>query len=165
MFISGCYVDHPVRYRVLHQMEQLELAGISCQMVFFDNVELRMEQNYRAFLFFRCECTDEVAEFIDLAKSHGKTVLFDIDDLVTNTIYTDQVPWIQRLTPLNRAYFDCSVVRNGQTLTKCDIAVSTTKTLAELQMVNRLCTILQLQILMILLWLIIKNRVCMITVV
>lgn len=141
-------MDHPVRYRVLHQMEQLELAGISCQMVFFDNVELRMEQNYRAFLFFRCECTDEVAEFIDLAKSHGKTVLFDIDDLVTNTIYTDQVPWIQRLTPLNRAYFDCSVVRNGQTLTKCDIAVSTTKTLAELQMVNRLCTILQLQILM-----------------
>lgn len=131
LFINGCSVLHPTRYRVYHQMEQLELAGISCQRVFFDDLELGMEENYRAFYFFRCECTDEVNKFIDLAQSHGKTVYFDIDDLITDKKYTDMIPFVRDLTPLNRRLFERSCMRMGQTLAKCDIAVATTEGLAE----------------------------------
>lgn len=131
LFVNGCCVPHPTRYRVHHQIEQLEMAGMSCQEVFFDDLELQMEQNYKAFLFFRCECTDEVAKFIDLAKEHRKTIYFDIDDLITDIKYMDLVPFVQELTPLNRQLFERSVMRIGQTLARCDIAITTTETLAE----------------------------------
>ena len=131
LVINGCCVLHPTRYRVHHQMEQMREAGISCQSVFFDDLELRMEENYGAFLFFRCECTDEVNKFIDLAKSHGKTVYFDIDDLITDKKYTDMIQFVHDLTPLNRMLFERSCMRTGQTLAKCDIAIATTEVLAD----------------------------------
>ena len=130
LFINGCAVLHPARYRVYHQIEQLELAGISCKMVYFENLDLRMEKNYRSFYFFRCECTEDVAAFIELAKSHGKTVYFDVDDLVIDTKYTDPVPFVQAFTPLKRQLFERGVISTGKTLEKCDIAITTTEVLA-----------------------------------
>lgn len=130
LFINGCCVEHPTRYRVLHQMEQLREAGISCEKVLFEDIELQMEQNFQLFIFYRCECTDEVAKFIDLAKSHGKTVCFDVDDLITDTKYTDQVPFVQEMQPLNRRLFDEIIRRTGVTLSKSDIAITTTEELA-----------------------------------
>lgn len=131
LFINGYCAEHPVRYRVLHQMEQLREAGIICDKVFFEDIELCMEQNYQMFIFYRCECTEGVRKFIDLAKSHGKTVCFDIDDLVTDTKYTDQVPFVQAMSPLNRRLFDEVVRRTGEALSKSDIATTTTEQLAE----------------------------------
>ncbi len=130
LFINGCAVLHPTRYRVHHQMEQLELAGMSCRMVYFEHLNPRMEANYRSFLFFRCECTEEVAEFIALAKGHGKPVYFDVDDLVIDTKYTDPVPFVQAFAPLERKVFERGVIRTGKTLEKCDIAITTTEALA-----------------------------------
>ena len=38
LFINGCSLPHPQRYRVDHQIEQLESAGISCAKVDYDKV-------------------------------------------------------------------------------------------------------------------------------
>ena len=131
LFINGCCVEHPTRYRVFHQMEQLKEAGISCAKIYFEDIDLRMEDNYQMFIFFRCECTDDVEAFIRKAKSHNKTVCFDVDDLVTDTKYTDQVPFVQELGSDDRKLFDESVMRTGKTLRMCDIAKTTKEALAE----------------------------------
>ena len=39
LFINGCYLPHPQRYRVDHQIEQLEAAGLYCDRVDFDKID------------------------------------------------------------------------------------------------------------------------------
>ena len=130
LFINGVCVEHPTRYRILHQMEQLEAAGISCEKVFFEDIELMMEENYQVFVFYRCECTAIVQTFIETAKRHHKKVCFDIDDLVTDIKYTSQVPFVKELSPKNRKLFDDTVTLTGKTLRLCDMAITTTEALA-----------------------------------
>lgn len=130
LFINGCAVEHPMRYRVLHQMEQLQEAGLVCAKVYFEDIELEMEHNYRTFIFYRCEYTPEVERFILEARKHGKKICFDVDDLITDTKYTDQVPFVQELSKLDKELFDASVMNIGKTLAVCDIATTTTEALA-----------------------------------
>lgn len=131
LFINGCCVEHPTRYRVFHQMEQLEMAGVACAKIYFEDIELQMEENFSFFVFYRCECTEDIEAFIALAQSHGKKVCFDVDDLVTDTKYTDQVPFVQALSSENKKLFDTSVRLMGKTLCLCDMVVTTTAALAE----------------------------------
>lgn len=131
LFINGYYAENPVRYRVFHQMEQLREAGISCNKVYFEDLELSMENNYHTFIFYRCEYMDIIGEFIRLAKQHQKKVIFDIDDLVFDTVYTDQVPFVKEMSSETKAVFDEVVGRVQKTLKLCDAATTTTEALAE----------------------------------
>lgn len=131
LFINGCSVEHPSRYRVLHQMEQLALAGLTCSKVYFEDIEIGMEANFKTFIFYRCEYTTEVEAFIKRAKVHNKIVCFDVDDLVTDTKYTDLVPFVKSLLPRDKKLFDQSVKMTGKTLAACDVVVTTTEELAK----------------------------------
>ena len=82
LFISGCSLPHPQRYRVDHQIEQLEAAGFYCAGTSYDKLDQNDIKYYRGFVFFRCPITDEVKNFIETAKRENKAVFFDIDDLV-----------------------------------------------------------------------------------
>ena len=90
LFINGCdeSVPHPARYRVTHQREQLEMNNISTNQVYYANLDLDQVRFYRTFVFFRCPYTEVIGEFIKLARGLNKRVLFDIDDLVIDTVYT-----------------------------------------------------------------------------
>lgn len=131
LFINGCTVENPTRYRVLHQMEELRNQGLHCDKIFFKDLKIDMEKKYRLFVFYRCEATENVKEFIALARRNGKKTIFDIDDLVIDTKYTDELEFVQDLSPLERAVFDAGVMKNGETLAQCDIAVASTEALAE----------------------------------
>ena len=130
LFINGCCVEHPTRYRVLHQMEQLEEAGMVCAKVYFEDIELEMEKNYQLFIFYRCEYTEPIEAFVNKAKNNQKQVCFDIDDLIIDTKYTDQVPFVQAFPPEYKKVFDTSIMMIGKTLRLCDIAITTTQDLA-----------------------------------
>ena len=52
LFINGCTLPHPERYRVDHQMEQFESNGLSVDKVFYGNLKLEKLKYYRAFVFF-----------------------------------------------------------------------------------------------------------------
>src|SRR5262249_1740112 len=82
LFIDGCTLPHPSRYRVIHQVEQLKMAGLSATGVFYEQLTLEHVKYHHALVFFRCPHTDMVAQAIALAKRLNKAVLFDIDDLV-----------------------------------------------------------------------------------
>lgn len=133
LFINGCdeSVPHPARYRVTHQREQLAANNISTGEVYYVNLQLDQVRYYRTFVFFRCPYTDMIGEFIKLAKKLNKRVLFDIDDLVVDTKYTDTIKYLDSMSKEERALYDDGVMRMGRTLKLCDAAITTTERLAE----------------------------------
>lgn len=133
LFINGCdeSVPHPARYRVTHQREQLAANNISTGEVYYINLQLDQVRYYRTFVFFRCPYTDMIGEFIKLAKKLNKRVLFDIDDLVVDTKYTDTIKYLDSMSKEERALYDDGVMRMGRTLKLCDAAITTTERLAE----------------------------------
>ena len=132
LFINGCdeSVPHPARYRVTHQREQLEAHNVSTNEIYYVNLQLDQVRFYRTFIFFRCPYTDMVGDFVKLAKSLNKKVLFDIDDLVIDTKYTDTIKHLETMTVEERALYDDGVKRMGKTLCLCDAAITTTERLA-----------------------------------
>ncbi|MGM9912862.1 glycosyltransferase [Floccifex sp.] len=130
LFVNGCdpqLLPHPSRYRVTHQREQCELCGYKTDEVFYKSIQFDMVYKYRAFVFFRCVLTDEIEQFIKIAKQLNKTVFFDVDDLVIDTKYTDKIEYVQSMD--NKQQYDNDVKRMGQCLAMCDVAITTTKAL------------------------------------
>ena len=134
LFINGCHTDivpHPYRYRVLHQMEQLNAGFLESDECFYLNINPFIVKDYRVIIFFRCPWTEKVEEAIDLAKQLNKKVLFDIDDLVIDKKYTDMIPYIKTLSQKEKTIYDDGVMRIGKTLTLCDGDITTTEALAK----------------------------------
>lgn len=131
LFINGCYLAHPSRYRVAHQREQLAAGGITSAEIFYTDITLDLVKNFRMFILFRCPYTDEICEFVKHAKSYNKTILFDIDDLMIDTQYTDTIPYVQTMPKSERKVYDDGVIATGKLLRMCDGAITTTEALAE----------------------------------
>ncbi|MBQ6605759.1 glycosyltransferase [Candidatus Saccharibacteria bacterium] len=130
LFINGCGLPHPQRYRVDHQIEQLESCGLTVEKVFYENVDLSQIKFYRGFVFFRCPITDEIEEFIKKAHYFNKTCFFDIDDLVINTKYTNQIPFVAAMEKEDKENYDDGVIRMEKTLKLCDYLITSTPALA-----------------------------------
>lgn len=133
LFVNGCdeHLPHPGRYRVTHQREQLEALGFSTGEIYYQNIEQDILGYYRTILFFRCPYTPKLEEIVKLAKRLNKTVLYDIDDLVFDTIYTDQIPYLETMNLQERQEYDQNVRNMGELLQLCDGAVTTTECLAK----------------------------------
>lgn len=130
LFINGCYLPHPSRYRVSHQREQLLSASIVSEEIFYTDLTLDLIKRYRAFIFFRCPHTELIEEFILKAKHFNKLVLFDIDDLVIDKKYTDLIPYLSTMSAEEKENYDEGVRRIQKTLRLCDGAITTTEALA-----------------------------------
>ncbi|MCR5593828.1 MAG: glycosyltransferase [Saccharofermentans sp.] len=132
-FINGCdySVPHPIRYRVTHQREQLEANGVSTSEIFYTEVREDDARCANMFIVFRCPHLDNVEKCIRKAQELGKPVFFDVDDLVIDTVYTDQLPYVQGLDEAGKNLYDDGVNRMGRTLKLCDGAITTTKALAD----------------------------------
>lgn len=134
LFINGCdynALPHPPRYRVQHQMEQLKANNIDCDENFYLHLSLEQVRNYRAFVIFRCPYTEELGEFIRLAKELNKTVIYDIDDLVIDTKYTDTIKYLDTMSSEERKGYDEGVRNMQKVLKMCDAAITTTERMEE----------------------------------
>lgn len=134
LFINGCpreQLPHPPRYRVTHQRDQLLAQNIVSNEVDSRQLSLDQVRNYRVFIFYRCPINPLIEEFIHLAKELHKTVLYDIDDLVIDTKYTDLNPYVQKMPREEKESYDCGVQAMRKTLSLCDGAITTTEKLAE----------------------------------
>ena len=130
LFINGCTLEHPSRYRVEHQIEQLSFAGCSADSVSYTALDLDLVRYYRAFVFFRCPHTPVVEELIRRAKGYNKPVLFDIDDLVIDDKYVRTIKYLKTMTSAELDHYMDGVHRMRRTLRLCDTAITTTKPLA-----------------------------------
>ena len=133
LFVNGCdaTLPHPGRYRVSHQREQLESLGITTGEIYYRNLMLDTVKYYRIIIFFRCPWTAQIDEFVRRAKMLNKTVLYDVDDLVFDTVYTDMIPYLDNLSQEERSRYDENVRSMGKLLRMCDGAVTTTSCLAQ----------------------------------
>ena len=130
LFINGCGLKHPERYRVDYQMEQLEACGLSVEKVFYTMVKPEMLKYYRTVVIFRCPITQDVKDLIEKAHYFNKKVFYDIDDLVIDKKYTDKIEYVQQMNKEDRAEYDDGVVRMGETMKMCDYCITTTSALA-----------------------------------
>ena len=134
LFINGCdpqIAPHPYRYRVQHQREQLLAYGLSSNEVFYTQINTDIIRDYRVIIFYRCPWCDPVERSVQVARKYNKTILYDIDDLVIDTVYTDQIPYVQGLTGEAKAEYNSGVIRMGKTLSACEAAITTTECLKE----------------------------------
>ena len=131
LFINGCYLPHPSRYRVTHQREQLWAGDVSSNEVFYENLKIEMIRLYRVFIFFRCPFTETIGQFIKQAKEDNKVVLYDIDDLVIDKEYTKTIKYLDTMSDSERASYDLGIELNQKTLRLCDGAITTTERMAE----------------------------------
>lgn len=129
LFVNGCTLPHPERYRVDHQVEQLIANGMTVDSIFYDQLDCDMLRRYRGFVFFRCPLTDKVSEFIGLAKQYNKTCFFDIDDLVIDEKYTNQISYVRNMAESDKCLYDDGVNRTKKTLQLCDFAITSTNRL------------------------------------
>lgn len=129
LFINGCSLPHPQRYRVDHQIEQLEAYGISCSRINYEDLNLNLIKYYRAFVFYRCPIIPVIESFIKEAKDSNKTIFYDIDDLVFDLKYTNQIRYLDSLNKQELDLYKDGVKRMGQTLKLCDYGITTTKRL------------------------------------
>lgn len=130
LYINGCFLPHPSRYRVTHQREQLWAGDISSNEVFYTQLTLSMVRLYRVFIFFRCPYTRELGAFIRKAKECNKVVLYDIDDLMFDRCYTNTISYVKKMPQAERKKYENGIKRNQKTLKMCDGAVTTTERLA-----------------------------------
>ncbi len=135
LFISG-YEDTKRIYnifssRVFNQIEQLKAGFLESNAYFYGNFEPTMVLDYRVIIFYLCPWTAKVNEAITLAKKLNKKVIFDVDNLLIDTKYTNMIPFIKSLSIKEKKLFDENIVRIGKTLKLCDFAVTTTKVLAK----------------------------------
>ncbi len=130
LFINGCGLKHPERYRVDYQIEQLEANGLSVEKVFYTLVKPETLKFYRAVVIFRCPITSEVKKLIEDAHYYNKKVFFDVDDLVIDKKYTDGIEYVQKMNKEERAEYDDGVIRMGETMKMCDYCITTTSALA-----------------------------------
>lgn len=129
LFINGCSLPHPQRYRVTHQIEQLESYGISCDKIDYDKLTLDKVRYFRAFVFYRCPILPVVEEFIRVAKENNKTIFYDIDDLVFDLEHTNMIKFLDTMSEEERNLYNDGVVRMGQTLDLCEYGIASTERL------------------------------------
>lgn len=130
LFINGCFLPHPSRYRISHQREQLLANGIMSEEILYTDIDEKYIKKYRTFIFYRCPYTHKIGKFIKKAKQFHKSVLFDIDDLVIDTKYTDNIPYLKTMSDEEKKQYDYSVNAMQKTLRMCDAAITTTEGLA-----------------------------------
>lgn len=129
LFVNGTTLPHPERYRVDHQIEQLSSNGLTANKIYYEDLTLDMIKYYRGFVFFRVPITPEIDNFIDLAKKRNKTCFFDIDDLVIDTSYTNNISYVSKMPSSEKKQYDDGVLRTKQTLSKCEFGITTTERL------------------------------------
>ena len=130
LFINGCTLLHPQRYRIDHQIEQLTAAGFFCEGISYDKIDIKYLKYYRGFVFFRCPITEGIKEFIKAAKAENKAVFYDIDDLVIDQKYTDTIKYLKTMSKEELDLYNDGVNRMRETLEMCDYAITTTERLA-----------------------------------
>ena len=131
LFINGCTLPHPTRYRVDHQIEQLHFNGFSCDSIYYENLNTDMVKYYRTFVFFRCPHTKVIENSLNLLSIIIRSFFFDIDDLVIDYKYVKDIKHLKTMQKEQLELYMDGVERMKRTLLLCDYAITTTKRLAD----------------------------------
>lgn len=114
------------RYRVLNKAEALRKQGYTVKVVNEQDLQVSDGKQASHIILYRCRYTKTIEQLIYVAKESGKPVLFDIDDLVFDTRYTNQLTYTKQLSLLRKKQYDMSVESYGKTLKHVNVAIAST---------------------------------------
>lgn len=118
-------------YRVTNKAEQLKSLGYEVWTIPLSSFQMGHAEHASHIIIYRAGYTDKLAELCYLAKKYNKPLLYDIDDLVIDTKYTDQLEYTQRISAEEKLNYDAGVRSYGRMLSLCDGLVATTTPLKE----------------------------------
>ena len=101
------------RYRVLNKAEQLRKNGFAVKVVNASKFILSQAQYASHIIIYRAPWSAQLQLLCDLAREEHKPVYFDIDDLVFDTLYTDQLSYTQGLSEKEKGNYDAGVKNYG----------------------------------------------------
>ena len=119
------------RYRVLNKAEQLRKNGFTVKVVNVSEFEISQARYASHIIIYRAPWSYQLQFLCDTAKRDKKPVYFDIDDLVFDTVYTDQLSYTQGLSEKEKGNYDAGVKNYGKMLAACDGAITSTFQLKE----------------------------------
>lgn len=115
------------RYRVLNKAEQLRKLGFDVWTVNLSDFQMGYAEHASHIIIYRAPNTDKLVTLIDLAKKENKAVLYDIDDLVIDTKYTNSLSYTQGLSKIEKENYDRGVNSYHQMMLLCDGVISSTE--------------------------------------
>jgi glycosyltransferase involved in cell wall biosynthesis len=119
------------RYRCEHQGEQLALLGATSDISQSSQVDLlRAVDHYDCFILNRVQWRDEVAAFLESARSLDRLVVFDTDDLIFEPELIQHFAIFEGWPEDERTAEFEKLERYQRTLRACDAAIVTTEPLA-----------------------------------
>lgn len=114
-------------YRVMNKKEQLEYLGYTVFVVKLSDFQMGYAAHASHIIIYRAPITAQLIELIRLARIDDIKVLYDIDDLVIDTTYTDQLSYVQQLPETEKRNYDNGVISYGRMLKLCDGVVTSTQ--------------------------------------
>ena len=102
---------------------------LKVKVVNLSEFELTQAQNASHIIIYRSPISPELLRLCHLAKDYGKPIFFDIDDLVFDTLYTDQLSYTKGLPHHEKENYDANVRNYGYMLENCDVAITSTNQL------------------------------------
>lgn len=119
------------RYRVQNKKEQLETLGY--KVIVNSLMECNIESCVNCFIIiiYRAIKTPFLEELCDRAKIMGVPVLYELDDLIIDTEYTNQLSYVQSLSLFEKSKYDKTVSSYRSMLLLTDGIIVSTKKLKE----------------------------------
>lgn len=116
-------------YRVLNKAEQIRSFGYEVHIVNASDFQL-MDARYASHIIIYRTGYQEIYRVLKkLVEKYHIPIYYDIDDLVFDTRYTDQLSYTKNLPIKEKANYDAAVEQYGKLLRMCDGAITTTSTL------------------------------------
>lgn len=119
------------KYRVQNKKEQLESLGHTVWVVNLSDFQMGYAENASMIIIYRAPLDGQLIEMIQLAKKYNKAILYDIDDLVIDTKFTNQLNYVQQLSEPEKRKYDQGVINYGEMMKLCDGVVTSTKKMKE----------------------------------
>ena len=115
------------RYRVLNKAEQLKQQGYDVKVVNHSSFIIPDAKQAEIVIIYRATKSEKLLKLISIMKKLGRKVYYDIDDLVFDTKYTDQLEYTQSLSKKEKAGYDAAVQQYGDMLGRCDAVITSTE--------------------------------------
>ena len=119
------------RYRVLNKQEYLENHGYKVKVVNLSDFQMKDIRYASTIIVYRAPYSAMLDDMVELAHQKGTKVYFDIDDLVIDTKYTDQLSYVRGLSKDEKANYDSGVINYGKMLQLCDGVITSTARLVK----------------------------------
>ena len=117
------------KYRVENKIEQLKNLNFRVKSVGLSELKISDAERASHIIIYRAPYNEMLVNLIQVAKEFNKPVLYDIDDLVIDTKYTDQLSYVKGLSKIEKQNYDAGVTNYGKMLVLCDIAIASTEDL------------------------------------